>query len=113
VKYKIEQYIRGITQFQTANFIVAAWFLENFLIQELAPVFGGFPYTEDAEGYLTFRAPNWGGDETVPFISMTSDFGDIVQGIFLDPSRLNGQVVHGCSTIRSFEGVVADFEYGS
>ncbi|KAL4919692.1 hypothetical protein BDW62DRAFT_216836 [Aspergillus aurantiobrunneus] len=110
MKYKIEQYIRSIGRFQAANFICAAWFLENFLPKELAPVFGGFPYVENPEGYLTFRSPNWGGDETVPFVGIECDFGDIVQGIFLQPERAGGKVVHGCSAIRSFDDVVADFQ---
>jgi hypothetical protein len=112
VKYKIEQYARGGSQFQTASFICAAWFLENFLVKEIAPIFGGFPYVADSEGYLTFRVPYWGGKENVPWISISDDYGDIVQGIFLDPSRWNGHVVHGCSDIRSFDKVVSDFEKG-
>lgn len=110
MKYKIEQYARSIECFETVSFICAAWFLENFLIKELAPVFGGFPHSPDSEGYLTFVAPNWGGNEEVPFISISDDFGDIVHGMFLDPVRWNGQVIHGCSDICSFEDVVSNFE---
>ncbi|KAE8415646.1 hypothetical protein BDV36DRAFT_220920 [Aspergillus pseudocaelatus] len=109
MKNKIEQYARSLGSFETFTPIGAGWFLENFLGKEVAPVFGGFPYFTDDEGYLTFKVPYWGGDEHVPWLSISDDFGDIVHGIFLDPSRWNGHFVHGISDIRSFEQVVADF----
>ncbi|EEP79375.1 conserved hypothetical protein [Uncinocarpus reesii 1704] len=110
VKNKIEQYARNIDKFETASFINAAWYLENFLAKEVAPIFGGFPHQVDDEGYLTFAVPKWGGNEDVPFISMSDDFGDLVQGMFLDPQRWNGSVVHGCSDICTFDDLVAAFE---
>ncbi|KAF4153186.1 hypothetical protein CNMCM6069_001079 [Aspergillus lentulus] len=110
MKCKIEQYARSIHRFETVNFICAAWFLENFLVKDIAPIFGGFPHVPDSDGYLTFVAPRWGGEEEVPFISISDDFGDIVQGIFLDPVRWNGQVIHGCSDICSFDHVMSAFE---
>ncbi|GAB1195929.1 hypothetical protein APSETT444_005194 [Aspergillus pseudonomiae] len=109
VKNKIENYAKSLESFETITPIGAGWFLENFLGKEVAPVFGGFPYFPDDHGYLTFRVPYWGGDEHVPWLSVSDDFGDIVQGIFLDPGRWNGHFVHGVSDIRSFEQVVADF----
>ncbi|KAL4969426.1 NmrA/HSCARG family protein [Aspergillus stella-maris] len=109
MKYKIEQYARSITAFETTSFICASWFLENFLVKEIAPIFGGFPYVPDAEGYLTFVAPKWGGPEAVPFISMTDDFGDIVQGMFLDPVSVHGEVIHGLSDVCSFDELVGVF----
>ncbi|KAJ0413522.1 hypothetical protein BJY00DRAFT_319721 [Aspergillus carlsbadensis] len=110
MKYKIEQYARQISAFETVSFICAAWFFENFLVKELAPVFGGFPFIPDTDGYLTLVAPKWGGKEDVPFIAMSDDFGDIVQGMFLDPKAVAGQVVHGCSDICSFDQLVGAFE---
>lgn len=112
MKYRIEQYAKQPGKFQTVTPINAAWYLENFLAKEVAPVFGGFPHFPDEEGYLTFRVPNWGGDNKVPFLSITDDYGDIVQGIFLDPARWNGHVVHGASQILSFDQLVANFEEG-
>ncbi|GAB1205850.1 hypothetical protein APSETT445_004529 [Aspergillus pseudonomiae] len=109
MKNKIENYAKSLESFETITPIGAGWFLENFLGKEVAPVFGGFPYFPDDHGYLTFRVPYWGGDEHVPWLSVSDDFGDIVQGIFLDPGRWNGHFVHGVSDIRSFEQVVADF----
>ncbi|KAL4785441.1 hypothetical protein BJX76DRAFT_366979 [Aspergillus varians] len=110
MKYKVEQYARSIGSFETVSFIGAAWFFENFLVKEIAPVFGGFPFVADNEGYLTFVAPKWGGNDDVPFISMSDDFGDIVQGMFLDPAQCNSQVVHGCSDICTFDDLVSIFE---
>ncbi|CAG8050095.1 unnamed protein product [Penicillium salamii] len=109
-KYEIEQYARGIDRFETVSFICVAWFLENFAIKEIAPIFGGFPHMQDSDGYLTFVAPKWGGKEDVPFLSISEDLGDIVQGMFLDPGRWNGKVVHGCSDICSMDDVVSQFE---
>lgn len=112
VKYRIEQYAKQPRKFQTVTSINAAWYLENFLVKEVAPVFGGFPHFPDDERYLTFRVPNWGGDNKVPFLSITDDYGDIVQGIFLDPARWDGHVVHGASEILGFDQLVANFEEG-
>lgn len=113
MKNKIEHYARNLNKFETVTFINAAWYLENFLNKEVAPIFGGFPYYPDEECYLTFRVPNWGGDNLVPFLSTEDDFGDIVQGIFLDPARWNGRVVHGVSEILSFSDLVSCFEEGN
>lgn len=112
VKYKIEQYAKQTGKFETVIPINPAWYLENFLSEEVAPVFGGFPYFPDDEGYLTFRVPHWGGDNRVPFLGVHDDFGDIVHGIFLDPARYNEHVVHGASQMRTFDQLAADFEDG-
>ncbi|KAF7587661.1 hypothetical protein BBP40_006891 [Aspergillus hancockii] len=108
MKYKIEQYAKTLA-FESVIPIGAGWFLENFLNKEVAPVFGGFPHFPDDEGYLTFRVPYWGGAEHVPWLSISDDFGDLVHGVFLDPGRWNGRLVHGVSDIRSFEQIMADF----
>lgn len=113
MKHKIELYARQLEAFDTVVPIGAGWFLENFLSREVAPVFGGFPHFPDEEGYLTFRVPYWGGEEHVPWLSITDDFGDIVHGIFLDPQQWNGHFVHGVSHICSFEQIVADFQAAS
>ena len=109
VKYKIERYAQSLGAFKSVNPIGAGWFLENFLSKEVAPIFGGFPHFVDDEGYLTFHVPYWGGEENVPWLSISDDFGDIVQGIFLDPMKWNHHFVHGVSDIQSFENIVADF----
>ncbi|PGH17487.1 hypothetical protein AJ79_01087 [Helicocarpus griseus UAMH5409] len=110
MKYKLECYIRSTGKFPTAAFICPGWYLENFLSKEVAPIFGGFPHFPDAEGYLTFRVPKWGGKEDVPWLSMTDDFGDIVHGLFLEPEKWNGSVIHGVSDIRGFDKLVGAFQ---
>ncbi|KAJ6119518.1 hypothetical protein N7523_003798 [Penicillium sp. IBT 18751x] len=110
MKYKIEKYAQNLGRFETVIPIGAAWFFENFLGKEVAPVFGGFPHFPDDQGIRTFRVPYWGGEERVPFLSVVEDWGDIVHGIFLDPSRWNGRFVHGISTICSFDQLVQDFQ---
>ncbi|KAJ5746497.1 hypothetical protein N7520_011679 [Penicillium odoratum] len=110
MKYQIERYAQNLDRFETVIPIGAAWFFENFLGKEAAPVFGGFPHFPDDEGIRTFRVPYWGGEERVPFLSVVEDWGDVVQGIFLDPTRWNGHFVHGISTICSFDQLVQDFQ---
>ncbi|RDA95131.1 hypothetical protein CP533_1864 [Ophiocordyceps camponoti-saundersi (nom. inval.)] len=112
-KYQIEQYARKLGHFKTLTPINAAWYLENFLDQQVAPIFGGFPYIPDEQGYLTFRVPNWGGTNEVPFVSVGDDYGDIVQGIFLHPERYSGRVIQGASFIVSFEQLIGAFEIGT
>jgi hypothetical protein len=112
VKYKTEQYAKQLGKFETITPINAAWYLENFLDKQVAPVFGGFPYFPDEEGFLTFHVPHWGGDNLVPFLGVRDDYGDIVHGIFLDPSQWKGYVIHGASDMLSFTQLAADFEEG-
>lgn len=110
VKYEIEMYCRENKIFPSFVSIGAGWFLENFLSAEVAPVFGGFPHFPDDQGFLTFRVPQWGGQEDVPWLSISDDFGDIVQGLYLEPERFSDNIVHGVSYIDSFDGIVAAFQ---
>ncbi|RDA85304.1 hypothetical protein CP532_5916 [Ophiocordyceps camponoti-leonardi (nom. inval.)] len=109
-KYEIEQYARNLGHFKTLTPINAAWYLENFLDQQVAPIFGGFPYLPDEEGYLTFRVPNWGGTNEVPFVSVGQDYGDIVQGIFLDPGRYSGRVIQATGKKARFAPLLPDWK---
>ncbi|KAK2774091.1 hypothetical protein FQN53_003762 [Emmonsiellopsis sp. PD_33] len=110
MKNKIENYVRSLAKFSTAAFICPGWYLQNFLSKEVAPIFGGFPHAADPEGYLTFNVPLWGGKEDVPWLSITDDFGDIIQGLFLEPEKWNGSVIHGLSDIHSFDELVGEFQ---
>ncbi|KAE8369549.1 hypothetical protein BDV27DRAFT_153037 [Aspergillus caelatus] len=110
MKYRVEQYARETGRFQTIVIVNPAWYFENFLVKEVAPVFGGFPFFPDSEGFLTFRVPHWGGDNQVPFLNITEDYGDIVHGIFLEPTRWNGRVIHGASDLIGFDQLTATFE---
>ncbi|KAL9125174.1 MAG: hypothetical protein Q9217_005584 [Psora testacea] len=84
-------------------------YLENFMSKELAHCVGGFPHHKDSEGYITYRAPQWGGREDVPWIAIAQDFGDLVHGIFLNPEKWAGQNIQALSEIASFDKTAADF----
>lgn len=88
-------------------------YFENFIHQDLAPVFGGFPHIPSEDGTLVFRSPKWGGKEDVPFISITDDYGDIVHGIFLGPEKWNGRLVQCVSDIKSWDEAIQAFRRGS
>ncbi|KAJ5986946.1 hypothetical protein N7451_011311 [Penicillium sp. IBT 35674x] len=110
MKYKTEQYIRSLGVFKSVLPLSPGWFLENFLSKEAAPIFGGFPHFPNDEGRLVFRTPHWGGKEDVPWLSISDDFGDIVQGALLDPETWNGHFIHALSNVRSFKELTEDFQ---
>ncbi|EON67999.1 hypothetical protein W97_07146 [Coniosporium apollinis CBS 100218] len=100
---------------RTKNFkafaaVIAGWYMENYLDKAFAAFFGGFPWTEDAAGYLTFSSPLWGGKEGVPFVSISEDFGDVVHGIFLQPERWDGKVVQVVSDPMGWGDAVGIYE---
>ncbi|KAF2187323.1 NAD(P)-binding protein [Zopfia rhizophila CBS 207.26] len=109
-KHGIGEYAKSTNAFKTVVIPSAGWYMENFLIQDLAPVFGGFPYIPSETGELVFRCPHWGGKEDIPFIAMGDDFGDIVHGIFLSPEKWNDKLVQGVSNISSLEDAIQAFE---
>ena len=111
-KWDIEQEARANKAFTTVTACNAGWYFENFRIPELAQAFGGFPFFEDKEGYMTWNMPHWGGPERVPWISVADDYGDMVHGVFLNPEKWNGRALQGVSDIASFEALVGEFERG-
>lgn len=113
VKVKVERKAYSLGRFQTVTPIVAAWFMENWQEPDYADLFGGFPRFPDAEGYLTYTTPFWGGKEDFPWISMTDDFGDLVHGILLRPERWNRRLVQGTSDIVSSADLVNHFVSGT
>lgn len=78
----------------------------------MAPFCGGFPFTQDDEGYLTLRFPRWGGTDEIPFISITDDFGDFVHGVLLAPERYHGKFIQAISVCAKPEELVTVFEKG-
>lgn len=73
---------------------------------------GDFPEKKDNDGYLICRAPFWGGEEQVPWINMSDDFGDLVHGIFLDPTRWNHRPVQAAGDPMSFGEMTRIFSLG-
>ena len=113
MKNAIEQRARSNPTFSTVTACNAGWYLENFLVPELGQAFGGFPSVVDAEGFLTWKTPLWGGPEAVPWISVADDYGDMVHGIFLNPEKWNEKTIHGVSDVASFDKIVKAFEEGT
>ncbi|KAF2465797.1 NAD(P)-binding protein [Lindgomyces ingoldianus] len=109
-KHAIAVYAQSLKTFKTVATPSAGWYLENFLLEDMAPIFGGFPFIPSENGTLVFRSPRWGGKEDVPFIAVGDDFGDIVHGIFLEPEKWNEALVQGVSDVRSFQDVAAAYE---
>lgn len=81
-------------------------------MEELAPALGGWPLVADDEGVLTLHVPRWGGNEKIPFIAISEDWGDLVHGAFLQPERYNGKLVHGMSQEATATELVETFEKG-
>lgn len=84
----------------------------NFLHETESPIFGGFPFYTDEEGYLTWRSPRWGGNDGIPFIAIGDDYGDLVHGVFLDPKSYNRKLIHGISQSATPSQLVETFEKG-
>ncbi|KAF5662224.1 family 1 [Fusarium heterosporum] len=110
MKSAIVEYAKNKGAFETVNIVSPGWYLENHLVEEFAPVLGGFPFSADEEGYRTLHVPHWGGSNEIPFIDIGDDYGDLVHGIFLNPEKYNGQLVHGVSASETAEKLVVDFE---
>ncbi|KAM0280823.1 hypothetical protein ACHAQH_003853 [Verticillium albo-atrum] len=109
-KHAIGQYGRS-KSFASFTDVSPGWYMETFLWPDIAPIFGGWPYEADAEGFLTFTCPRWGGPgDAVPLIAMAADYGDIVHGVLLAPERWSGQLVQGISQSRPLESVIPDYK---
>lgn len=110
-KNAVATYAQSQPSFTSAVNISAGWYLENFLVAELAPIFGGFPHIPSEDGStFVFRTPTWGGAGHIPYISISGDFGDIVHGILLSPpEQYNGKLVQGFSDAVTAEELVATF----
>lgn len=112
MKNAVGEYAKNKGVFETVNIVSPGWYLENHLVEEFAPLLGGFPFSADEEGYMTLHVPRWGGSGEIPFISIGDDYGDLVHGIFLDPEKYNGRLVQGISASETPEKLVSEFEKG-
>lgn len=111
-KNTVGRYASSKTEFETVNIVSPGNYMENFLIEELAGIFGGFPSVPDNEGYLTYSTPRWGGNEDTPYIAIGEDYGDLVHGVLLDPAKYNGQLVQGFSQSIKPGDALKNFEEG-
>ncbi|CAI6096893.1 unnamed protein product [Clonostachys chloroleuca] len=108
-KHAVGEYAKA-KSFTSVAIVSPGWYLENHLAEQLAPLFGGFPFSPDEEGYLTLKCPRWGGNEEIPFISIGDDYGDIVHGIFLSPEDYNGQLIQAVSQSATATQLVEAFQ---
>ncbi|EGY21070.1 uncharacterized protein VDAG_02594 [Verticillium dahliae VdLs.17] len=109
-KHAIGQYGRS-KSFVSFTDVSPGWYMETFLWPDIAPIFGGWPFEADDEGYLTFSCPRWGGsNDAVPLIAVAADYGDIVHGVLLAPERWHGQLVQGISQSQALESVIPDYK---
>ncbi|KAJ5974919.1 hypothetical protein N7481_008626 [Penicillium waksmanii] len=102
VKARVYEWVYQNLIFDSFTPIMPGWFMENMQDPLMQTLLGGFPCNKDKDGYLTCRAPLWGGIEDVPWVSITDDFGDMVHGIFLDPIRWNHRPVQAVADPMSF-----------
>lgn len=98
---------------QTATIVNAGWFLENAFDPKYVESFGGFAKLVDDEGYLTWKTPPMGNDpESVPWLAVADDFGDLVHGVFLEPEIWNNQYIDGVSESVGFSELTRKFQKG-
>lgn len=109
-KHAIGEYAQKTGAFKSVVIVSPGWYFENFLIADMAPIFGGLPFIPSEDGTMVFRSPLWGGKEDVPFIAIGDDYGDIVHGVFLEPEKWNGSLVQGVSDVSSLEDMTKSFE---
>ncbi|CAM1500601.1 Fc.00g097630.m01.CDS01 [Cosmosporella sp. VM-42] len=109
-KHAVGEYAKSKGVFETVNIVSPGWYLENHLVEEVAPLVGGFPFTADEEGYLTLHTPRWGGNNQIPYVSIIEDYGDLVHGVFLAPEKYNGRLIQGISASETPETLVSIFE---
>ncbi|SPO06691.1 uncharacterized protein DNG_09384 [Cephalotrichum gorgonifer] len=108
-KYGVAEYAKT-KGFESVINLSPGMYMENFLVSELAPVFGGFPVAPDEEGILNYVHPRWGGNEEQPMIGIEADYGDLVHGILLNPAKYNNRLVQAISESRSAEDTAKDFQ---
>ncbi|KKK12923.1 hypothetical protein AOCH_000482 [Aspergillus ochraceoroseus] len=113
VKARIECWGRANPSFETFTPVMISWYMDNFCNPDFGMFFGGFPFKKDEDGVLTCRMPLSGGDETLPWLHVENDFGDIVHGIFLNPQRWNQRVIQCTGDLLSWEGIVSAFTKGT
>ncbi|KKK13821.1 hypothetical protein ARAM_001604 [Aspergillus rambellii] len=113
VKARIECWGRANPSFETFTPVMISWYMDNFCNPDFGMFFGGFPFKKDEDGFLTCRMPLSGGDETLPWLHVENDFGDIVHGIFLNPKRWNQRVIQCTGDLLSWEGIVSAFTKGT
>jgi hypothetical protein len=99
---------------ETATVVNPGWFLENAYDEKYVAAFGGFAAVVDSDGYMTFKTPRMGNDpESVPWLAVADDYGDIVHGVLLDCEAWNGEYIDAVSESTSFDDMTAAHQKGA
>ncbi|KAJ5158308.1 uncharacterized protein N7500_007959 [Penicillium coprophilum] len=108
-KYHVEQYGRK-KAFTSFTPILCASFMECFFYDPFVDAFGGFPWNPDPEtNEVVFRTPPYGGKGDMPWVSCEVDLGDIVHGIFLNPSKYHQVLVQATSQQIAMHDIAASY----
>jgi hypothetical protein len=88
--------------------------MECFFYDPFVDAFGGFPWIPDSEtGEVVFRTPAYGGKGDMPWVSCEDDLGDIVHGIFLNPSKNDQALVQATSQQITMPDLAASYTQGT
>ncbi|OJJ42396.1 hypothetical protein ASPZODRAFT_170187 [Penicilliopsis zonata CBS 506.65] len=113
-KSRISEYMMAAVEthaIETGTVVNAGWFLENAFDPKYIVSFGGFAGAVDPDGYLTWKTPPMGNKpESVPWLAVADDYGDLVHGVLLDPARWNGQYIDGVSESMGFGDLTWTFQ---
>lgn len=87
--------------------------MECFLSDAFVDSFGGFPWYPTTEtGDLVFRTPPYGGKGDMPWLSVENDLGDIIHGIFLEPTKYDKILVQATSQQITMTDLAATYTKG-
>ncbi|KAH6873445.1 hypothetical protein B0T10DRAFT_522540 [Thelonectria olida] len=90
----------GFATFAEVNI---GWAMDIFWMETYGKAFGGFATIPDKEGFLTLRLFPM---VRQPWTSVRDDYGDIVHGVLLDPSKHDRNIVWALSDHTTFQDVV-------
>ncbi|RAH51238.1 NmrA/HSCARG family protein [Aspergillus brunneoviolaceus CBS 621.78] len=108
-KYHVEQYARA-KSFKTFTPVLCASFMECFFYEPFSDAFGGFPWTPNPKtGDIVFSTPPYGGRGDMPWVSVEDDVGDIIHGIFLNPSEYDRVLVQVTSQQITMPDIAASY----
>ena len=109
------EYAEQRNYFTTFTPLLPGSFMECWMDKTFCETWGGFPWFlqdgNDKYG-VVLAVPPYGGDGRMPWVSLQDDFGDIVLGIFLDPTHYNHQPVQAISELIRYEDLAKAFTKG-
>ncbi|KAJ5130688.1 uncharacterized protein N7515_006727 [Penicillium bovifimosum] len=106
------EYAQQRGYFTTFTPLLPASFMECWMDESFCKTWGGFPwFGEDGhdKNGVVLSAPPYGGDGRMPWVSLQDDFGDIVHGIFLNPTQYHHRPVQAISGMIRYEDLAKAF----